>query len=384
MRLLGALLLAAQASGSPSPSAPCRDPLISPFNSSSIWNTPLTDAATFSPAGLFPGAVPQDGVFSDDDWFLTTTTASPTIQWFDQGHWNATPNCQQFPWAPLVRSVPWPAQDYLITQSGNNALALLLPDGDSLILTQPAYRCSDTAPLLSLHDRSWGTGSLRGAGDYGGHGGSALNAIGGTLRLGELLPNSSSPFPGPPHVLKLQLWAKPYYYGSAFGATKQTCFRWPALVCDGYSEDPALYGGANPLLTPGALLAIPLHALNTTLAALATPPARALAWTLAHYGGLLCDDTYADRATFNTEHGFTDAFEAAWGFPFAVRSGDARPGAAAWLSDVVTLFRALSIVVNNAASTPGGGGTPLLPPLPPVCPLGLPPLQAGEEQAAQK
>jgi hypothetical protein len=128
-----------------------------------------------------------------------------------------------------VQTVPWPA-NLTITQPGNNALALLLPDGDSLILTQPAYRCTPSAPLLSLFDHNFGTGSLRGLGNWGGHGGSALNAIGGSLRIGELLPQSEAP---PQHVLKLQLWAKPYYYGSAFGATKATCFHWPALVCDG-------------------------------------------------------------------------------------------------------------------------------------------------------
>jgi hypothetical protein len=347
--------------------APCRNPLVSPFNTSSIWNTPLTDAAIYSPANLFSGVVPALGVFSDDDWFLVTTASSPVIPWYDQGHWNATPDCLQFPWAPLVGTIPWPSQDYTITQAGNNALALLLPDGDSLVLTQPAYRCNASAPLLSLHDRSkYGTGSLRGLGNWGGHGGSALNAIGGSLRVGELLPGS--PQPGPAHALKLQLWAKPYYYGTAHGANKSTCYHWPALVCDGYSSDPALYGGANPLLTPGALLAIPLHSLNATLAALATAPARALAWTLAYYGGLLCDDTYADRATFNTEHGFTAAFEAEYGYPFSAQPGDAR--AAAWVSDVVTLFRALAIVSNNAEGTPGGGGRPLLPPLPPLCSAG--------------
>ncbi len=360
-----ALLLRDAASGGAA-SAPCRDPLVSPYNASSIWNTPLTDAAVLVPANLVPGgAVPRDGVFSDDDYFLTTTAASPTIPWYSQGHWNATPNCLLFPWSRLVTpALPWPA-NVTIAQGGNNALALLLPDGDTLVLTQPAYRCAASAPLLSLLDAAHGRASLRGAGNWGGHGGSALNAIGGSLRVGELLPGA----PPPAHALKLQLWAAQYYYGAAHGATRATCFRWPALVCDGYFEDERLYNGSNPLLTPGALLAIPLAALPGVQAALATAPARALAHTLAHYGGLLCDDTYADRATFNTEHGFAGAFEGAWGFPFVVSGpGDARPGAAAWLQDVVTLFRALAIVANNAAGSPGGGGAPLLPPLPPPCP----------------
>jgi len=267
-----------------------------------------------------------------------------------------------------VGAVPWPPA-LTITAGGNNALALLLPDGDSLIFTQPAYRCAPgpTAPLLSLLDASHGKGSLRGVGNWGGHGGSGLNAIGGSLRLGELLPSGGGAATPPPHVLKLQLWAAKYYYGSSHGATWSTCFRWPALHCDGYFMNPALYNGTNKALKPGALLAVPPAALPGLVAALSTAPARALAWTLAHYGGLLADDTYADRATLNAEAGFTDAFEAAWGWPFQTWPGDERPGAAAWLADVLTLFRALHVVDSNGPGAPGGGGAPLQPPPPPFC-----------------
>ena len=87
-----------------------------------------------------------------------------------------------------------------------------------------------------------------------------------------------------------------------------------------------------------------------------------LAWTLVNYGGYLCDDTYARRATFNTESGFTAQFEAAWGYVF-----EAASGSGAWYTDVVALFRALSIVANNAPDSQGGGGTPLQPPSPPLC-----------------
>ena len=345
MRLLCALALLRAATSGPPPPPPCRDPLVSPYNASSIWNTPLTDAAVYAPARIFADTGPQSGVFIDYDYFLQTTPASPLIPWYSQGHWNATPNCERFPWAPLVTpALPWP-DNLTITQGGNNALALLLPDGDTLVLTQPAYRCAASAPLLSLLDAAHGRASLRGAGNWGGHGGSALNAIGGSLRVGELLP--ASPGPGPRHVLKLQLWAKQYYYGSAFGANRTTCFRWPALVCDGYAADPLLYNGSNPLLTPGALLAVPQAALPALQASLRTAPAKALAWTLATYGGLLCDDTYADRATFNAEHGFNAAFEAAWGFPFVA-------GAGAWFEDVLALWRALQIVDSNSEATPGG------------------------------
>ena len=326
----------------------------------------------FQPANLYPQP-PKHGVFIDTDYFVATTAADPVIPWFSQGFWNATPHCEQFPWSKQVGSVPWPA-NLTITSGGNNALALLLPNGDDLIFTQPAYRCSTgpSAPLLSLLDAGHGKGSLRGLGNWGGHGGSALNAIGGSLRAGELLPAPGGGGGGgaaapPRHVLKLQLWAAQYYYGPAFGANWRTCFRWPALVCDGYAMNPALYNGSNPALKPGALLAVPPAALPGLTAALSTAPARALAWTLSNFGGLLADDTYADRATFNAEAGFQAAFEEAWGWPFQTWPGDARPGAAAWLADVLALFRALHVVDSNAPGAPGGGGEPLQPPPPPFC-----------------
>jgi len=359
---LAAAACAAAAPAAPSPPPPCGNATTWPFDASTVWNVPLGDAAVFAPVDLFAGRIPHDGIFIDEDFFVTTTSADPLVDWFSQGHWNKTPDCEQFPWSPLVGRVPWPA-NLSITRGGNNALALLLPDGDSLVLTQPAYRCGAGAPLLSLRDAAHGAGSLRGNGDYGGHGGSALNAIGGSLRLGELLPGA----PAPRHALKLQLWAKDYYYGPAFGATRATCFRWPALCCDGYGGDAALYNGSDARLKPGALLAVPPAALPALVAALATEPARRLAETLATFGGILCDDTYADRATFNAEAGFDAAFAAAWGFPFVTWPGDARPGAAAWLADALRLWRALAVVDSNAPGAPGGGGAPGAPPPPPFC-----------------
>lgn len=333
-----------------------------PFDATTVWNVPVGAAAVYAPANLFPAAPPRN-IFSDDDYFITTAASDPRIDWVNQGHWNSTPDCDRFPWAPVVGQLHWPA-DLTITEPGNNALALLQPDNDTLVLTQPAYRCgTGNAPLLSLYNSWHPNCSLRGGGNWGGHGGSELNAIGGTLRLGELLPSSASP---PRHALKLQLWAKQYYYGSAFGANKSTCYTWPALDCDGYSNDPTLYNGSNPLLRPGALLAIPPAAAGALNASLSTEPARRLLWTLVNYGGYLCDDTYADRATFNTEHGVTAEFGAAWGYAFDAAAGGSG-GQALWLADVTALFRALSIVTSNSPTAPGGGGAPLQPPPPPFC-----------------
>ena len=282
--------------------APCRNATSWPFAADSIWNVAIGSAARYEAANIFEGHTPKS-VFSDDDYFIVTALTDPLTPWYDQGHWNATPNCLQFPWSPLVTSLNWPA-NLTISAYNNNAAAILLPDGDSLVLTQPVYKCNATAPILSLHDKYHGTGSLRGPGTWGGHGGSSLNAIGGSLRVGEVLPGGLPP----QHTLKLQLFAHMYYYGAKGGANKSTCYAWPALNCDGYFADCApnssynCYGGTNVLLRPGALLAIEPSALPGLLDALTTPPAMQLAWTLVNYGGLLCDDTYDDRV------GGTDSF----------------------------------------------------------------------------
>jgi len=58
-------------------------------------------------------------------------------------------------------------------------------------------------------------------------------------------------------------------------------FRWPAVVSDGKAALDGGYGGTNPSLKPGALLALPASVSIQSLG-LQTVPARMLAWTLQH------------------------------------------------------------------------------------------------------
>lgn len=241
--------------------------------------------------------------------------------------------------------------DVVVTAFGNNnAAAILQPDNRTLWQTQPLYRCSPGSPILSLRCGHEGCiTDIQGNGTWGAHGGSSLSSIGGTIRLGELLPTH-----GPiRHALKLELFAKDYYFSKPPG------FVWPALNCDGYAFDPSsplAYGGSNPFLSPGALLAIPANvSVNVT-----TAPGAQLLWTLQNYGGYLVDDTAWNRGTFCVEHGVEDEFQAAYGYAFDASSGP-------FFNDLLRLFQALHIVVNNGPNTVGGGGTPRQPPPPPFC-----------------
>ena len=359
---------------SPGWASPCRDAVTWPYAANSVWNTPLGSGAVFSPANLFTGA-PGSGkeapfdMMSDDDYMITTSLSDPLVPWHNQGHWGGPDTYAAYctVTGPLVANLHIPAALNISTFGNNNAAAILQPDGRTLFFMQPLYVCGPGAPVLALElSRDSNTSDIRGLGTLGGHGGSNLNAIGGTIRKGELLPGA----PPMAHALKFEFFANLYYFRPPDG-NRSRCFHWPATACDGYMSDCAsqprlCYNGTDALLTPGALLAVPAAAASALNASLRTAPARALLHALKNYGAYLVDDTAWNSTSICTEHGVADEFQAAYGFPYRVTANTAGAGAE-WYADQLALFRALSIVTNNAPETPGGGGTPLQPPPPPFC-----------------
>ena len=342
-----------------SKTADCRNARTWPFLSTSIWNTPIGSDAIFHDPGIFrpPFPLPKN-FFSDDDYFIVTTSSDPLTPWYNQGWWGppgGEAHCNVT--GRFVRNISFPLNVTVREYGNNNAAALLQPDKHTIINMQPLYRCQPGSPVLSL-----AMGGLRatddivsGNGSWGAHGGSGLSSIGGTIRLGELLPSA------PPirHALKLQLFASTYYYSRPPG------YVWPALNCDGYAfnpSDPGHYGGNDIYVSPGSLLAIP----SNISVKVTTAPGQKLLFTLQNYGGYLCDDTYYNRGTVGTEHGVTDEFQATYGYPFDT---DGSGSGAAWYADMLVLFQSLRVVINNRNDTIGGGGTPLQPPPPPICPI---------------
>ena len=207
--------------------APCRDAQKWPFLSTSIWNTPIGSGAVFHDPGIFRSPFPlPKHFFSDDDYFIMTSATDPPTPWYNQGWWGYPrdeAHCNIT--GKFLRNISFP---YNVTVTGfnnNNAAAILLPDNHSIINTQPLYRCYPGSPVLSrLFDERVGKDDiLFSNGTYGAHGGSGLSSIGGTIRLGELLPDA----PPIQHALKLQLNGPTYYYDQRPG------YVWPALHCDG-------------------------------------------------------------------------------------------------------------------------------------------------------
>lgn len=340
-----------------------RDPLVQPFASSSIWNMPIGSAATYVPAKI---AIPTSNTLQgDEDVIVLTPTAPSTPVYRNTADWNPTVSRCPYDAGALLYDVPLPSAfvvgDSPVSDTPNSGLAALLADGRTIRQTQPFARCTAGAPATS--DALFPDVDLYGDGIPGAHGGSGLSAIGGTLRVGELRPGG----PPPRHALKLELYAAQNYYNDG---KKADCYRWPASTCDGYFDDatsPLKYGGTNPALRPGSLLAIPASVPIASLG-LTTQPAQALAWTLQNYGAYLVDDSAWSSVSICVENGpagsFQQQFQADWGFAL-----DTKGTAGAFAKDVAAIFAALSVVDDNSPSTVGGGGAPLQPlaaPLPPA------------------
>jgi hypothetical protein len=203
-------------------------------------------------------------------------------------------------------------------------------------------RCAAGGPVTFTAGDIFPDVDLYGDGIMGSHGGSGLSALGGTIRVGELVPGA----PAIRHALKLEL------DGNAYSNTGGS-FRWPAQWADSCS--PGCYTGTNSALKPGALLALkPGFAVGS----LQTAPAKSIAWTLQNYGAYIVDNSGWSSFSFAVEDGpngsVESEFQSSWGYAI---DGDLPGGP--WLQDLKLILANLYIIDNNGPSSIGGGGTPL-------------------------
>ena len=146
---------------------------------------------------------------------------------------------------------------------------------------------------------------------------------------------------------------------------------WPATGSDGGTNKApgGLYTGTMPSLAPGALLAIP--SANASAVRTLTPVGSKIKKALTDYGCYLVDDTGAGNsaaicmeADVNLE--MREAFGYAMTYPHGVSPAASDPGGALYC-DLLAIFRALHVVVNNRPTSIGGGGMPRQPAKPPIC-----------------
>ncbi len=349
----------------PEPVPPAtRDPLSWPFAVNSIWNTPLGATAELLPAGMTLG---RGGITADENILILEADAPLVDMFFHEGYWDGTKvRCEEITDQRLAGGLPVPT-DFLtdpgyLGATPNHAGAVLLADGDTLLQTQPVHRCAPGGPLISqyLFDQD----SLRnGSGVAGAHGGSKMSSVGGTLRLGELIPGGMIH-----HALKLNIDCEAFCSYDQADPDGRAGFRWPAGAAD--AEAPTRYQGTVPQLQMGALLALPA---SFDVAALQTEPARMVARAMQRYGAYVVDDTHYPSFALTTEWSpdgrVVDEFEAVWGFPMelGVDPADCPDGgrACAWTEDLARVIAALSVVDDNTATSIGGAGARLAACAPP-------------------
>lgn len=349
MRALCVMALFSMLGASPSTNA--RDPLRQPFHQNSIWNQPLGSEAVYVPAKIQKATA--NGMTVDEDLIVLTPDAPMLPIYRNDAGWNRDRSRCTID-GPVLFRAPIPI-DFIVSpdtwdgSTPNSGLAVLMPDGRTIKQTQPFARCT---PAHGTSRYLFDDQDLYGMGYYGAHGGSRLSCIGGTLRVGELVPDAE-PIR---HALKVNLYAaRNLYYDE-----KTRGYRWPARTADGSAD--RTYGSKG---TPaqacrmGALLALP-PAMTDKHLGLETEPARRLARAFRDYGAYVVDDTAWDVYALVTEWGpagrVKGEFKTAWGFEINPRSRD-NP----WSRDMDRIFTNLHVVDNNGPDRIGGGGQPRAP-----------------------
>lgn len=335
-----------------------RNPILWPFSSTSIWNQPIGDSAEYVPANLEPAKLT-----ADTDHFFVLRPDDTQQDLFRIGGWRNRSS------GTRDRGIDLPLPDALIIpdtneqETPNNSVAFLMPDGDTLIQLNATARPEIGGSIYGVKYPfpPYEDETLTGEGSLGGHGGSGLSSIGGTLRIGELVGDDPIR-----HVLKMNVWAQKYLsYTQGFNGGLG--YRWPAIKADSYA-DATEYGGTVPELVMGSLLALPPDVTPESLG-LQTKPAQKLFEAFQNYGAYIADDTAREVYALEVESGALQEFEYAYGYSF-------RDEDSPFHDDMMAIFSALSVVNNNGPGAIGGGGTPRVDLAPPIDPDAVPELQA--------
>lgn len=321
-----------------------------PFACNSIWNMPIGSQAQYVAANIGKA----QWITPEVNYYIVTSNDDPLVSWYVTQNWGVG-RCELGGTNLGQINIPRDlvVSDATSTKTPNNAAAFLHPDGRKLIQMNPLARCEAGSPVFGYPTPGEieSYEDIYGEGITGGQGGSGLSSIGGTIRLGEMLPSA------PPirHTLKLLVYAHKYLYKNSPG------YRWPAVRADDYAfkdTSELRYGGSNSALVMGSLLAIPPSVTERSLR-LKTAPGKKLFRALQDYGGYIVDDTAWDSHAIAIEKGVADEFKSIYGYSFDGNSGT-------FYDDINKLFQALYVVNNNGLNSVGGGGTPRQPLAPPI------------------
>lgn len=318
---------------------PSRDPRLQPGASSSFWNTAIGSNAQYVKV-----TVHQDGFgWTDEEPIVMGLPTDPQKDVWVNGNWPISGNLSG---TKLGYKLPVPSgmTTHSATDIGNQANfsgGALMLDGDTVVEAQGlVVRSGGVAMMIERSHHS-----LRGDGrpQIGGHGGSSLSGVFGSLRKWEAAADAPIQ-----HALKCLV-------SDLDLSASNGGYRWPARNADsGYA---GRYVGTNPELRMGALLAVrPDFDMNQ----LATPFGKRFAACVRDYGMYVVDEGYGTSwkpLMTSVEYGVNDVLNQ--------RYGSSLEGGAIF-NDLVKVWAALHVIANNSATTVGGGGTPRVPALPPV------------------
>jgi len=337
-----------------------RNPYYWPFAQSSIWNTPIGSDAEYVPAGLEPAGA--RGMTVDEDIIIIRPDAPMVDLVKNTAGWSRDVTRCEAVTGEVLYQIPMP-EDFS-TDPGylgitpNSGLAVLMPDNHTIKQNQPFHRCGPGGIATSQYT-GFADEDLYGPGRGGAHGGSGLSAIGGTIRLNELVPGGVIR-----HVMKINVFAAKYL---AYNNDGTRGYRWPARNADGYASGNYGTQGSPPsAMEMGALLALKP---DFDIDGLQTEPAKIIARAFMDYGAYIVDDCAWDVYGMETEWGpdgrVIDEFEEAWGWPLetSLKSdcADTSDNECRWSRDMNSIFINLHVVDNNNAENTGGGGTPRQP-----------------------
>jgi hypothetical protein len=347
-----------------------RDPLKWPFSQNSCWNMPIGSRAEYIPAGI--KANPATEWRPDMDIIVMKPKARLTPIHYSSAGWGGGNRCAATETAPRF-SVPIPDSFVVGNENTNASAAFLSADGRTVKQCQPFSRCKPLDPgtsmfffdkpvrdhgvLYDFHDMD----IYDSTGEIGGHWGSKLSDLGGTVRVGEFSEGVIR------HAMKLNLGAFLYFYYD-FGckaANKDSCsFRWPAISVDHYAydlNDSHRYQGKDRNFIMGVLLALnPGFNLDT----LKTIPGKILGQAFKDYGAYIVDDAYCDCWAPVFERGPDGDVVEEVKKKYGVNIFLAPHNDEFW-KDMVKVFESLHIISNNGPKSVGGGGTPRQPLAPP-------------------
>lgn len=338
-----------------------RSALTWPFAWDSIWNLPLGVDAKLVAAGL---DLAGSSVSVDEDILILEPDAPKVDVIANEAGWDpARSRCGEAQTAAsnggasvLLAGVPVPesfsTDPGFLGDTPNASAALLTDDGRTVAQTQPFHRCGAGGVATSQY--TFPTDDIvDGDGIQGAHGGSMMSSLGGTIRVGELVPGGAIH-----HALKIELDCSRWCYAAPNEADGSAGHRWPAVVADSYAKDR--YGGTNPALQMGTLLALPA---DFDLHRIGSEPARIIARALRDHGAYVVDDAAYPTVAFTTEWGprgrVVEEFTSTWGFamnPPATIGCDVKDANCQWVNDIGLLMASLQVVDDNTETSVGGAG----------------------------